>query len=253
MYKTTSVSILLNVFTFRALTITRKKTSTHHYTQENSCQVQVLTITRKKTPVTYDYKLGTESLTRVDSEKDLGVITSSGLSWELQINCVISKANKMLGVLKRTCTQLTDMKARRTLYLTHVHKSQLCYATEVWSPVNNIQLSKRIERVQRRATRWIMMSRRGELTELQRTSVGVGPSAVNLRQRGQGLGLSAYKALFGYVNVDVSNFVSFVSHGQTRLSNTSKYILQSQICRTTTFQSSYYNRVVKHQTVEHCM
>jgi hypothetical protein len=53
-----------------------------------------------------------------------------------------------------------------------------------------------------------------------------------------------YKALFGYVNVDVSNCVSFVSHGRTGLSNTSKYILQSQICRTSTFQSSYYNRVV---------
>ena len=73
----------------------------------------------------------------------------------------------MLGVLKRTCTQLTDMKARRTLYLTHV-KSKLCYATEVWSPVNNMQLSKRIERVQRRATRWIMMSRRGELSYKER-------------------------------------------------------------------------------------
>ena len=45
--------------------------------------------------------------------------------------------------------------------------------------------------------------------------------------------------------VDVSNFVSFVCHGRTRLSNSSKYILQSQICRTNTFQSSYYNRVVK--------
>ena len=119
----------------------------------------------------------------------------------------------MLGILKRTCTQLTDMKARRTLYLTHV-KSQLCYATEVWSPVNTIQLSKLIERAQRRATRWIMIATdQKRRDELQRTSVGVGPSAVNLRQRGQGLGISAYKALFGYVNVDVSNCVSFVSHG----------------------------------------
>ena len=55
----------------------------------NGSKCKVLTITRKTTPVTYDYKLGTESLTGVDSEKDLGVITSFGLSWELQINCVI--------------------------------------------------------------------------------------------------------------------------------------------------------------------
>ncbi|CAB3998405.1 Hypothetical predicted protein, partial [Paramuricea clavata] len=189
----------------------------------NSSKCKVLTITRKKTPVTYDYKLGTESLTRVDSEKDLGVITSSGLSWELQINCVISKANKMLGVLKRTCTQLTDIKARRTLYLTHV-KSQLCYASEVWSPVNNIQLSKRIERVQRRATRWIMISRRGELSYKERLlALDLLPLTFDREVKDL---VYLYKALFGYVNVDVSNCVSFVSHGRTRLSNTSKYILQ---------------------------
>ena len=54
-----------------------------------------------------------------------------------------------------------------------------------------------------------------------------------------------YKGLFGYLNVNISKYVTFVSHGRTRLSNTSKYILQGQICKTTTFQSSYYNRIVK--------
>jgi hypothetical protein len=53
----------------------------------------------------------------------------------------------------------TEMKAMQTNSL-----FDLCeIATEVWSPVNNIQLSKRVERVQRRATIWIMMSRRGEM------------------------------------------------------------------------------------------
>ena len=44
----------------------------------------------------------------------------------------------MLGILKRTCTSITDMNTRRTLYLSLV-KSQLLYASEVWSPVNNVQ------------------------------------------------------------------------------------------------------------------
>ena len=202
----------------------------------NVTKCKVLTITRKKTPVTFDYNLGTEKLTRVDNEKDLGVITSSTLSWELHINSVISKANKILGVLKRTCCQLTDMKTRRTLYLSLV-KSQLSFATEVWSPVNSVQISKRVERVQRRATRWIMMSKRGELSYKERLS------ALNLLPLSYDREIKdlvfLYKALFGYVNVDVSNFVSFVCHGRTRLSNSSKYILQSQICRTNTFQSSY--------------
>ena len=105
--------------------------SSHHCTQENFRH--------------FYYNLGTEKLTRVDNEKDLGVITSSTLSWELHINSVISKANKILGVLKRTCCQLTNMKTGRTLYLSLV-KSQLSFATEVWSPVNNVQLSKRVEK-----------------------------------------------------------------------------------------------------------
>ena len=218
--------------------------SVQNNTRFNASKRKALTITRKKTPVTYDYKLGTESLTRVDSEKDLGVITSSGLSWELQINCVISKANKMLGAPKRTCTQPTDMKARRTPHPTHV-KSQLCYATEVRPPANNIQLPKRIERVQRRATRWIMMSRRGELSYKERLlALDLLPLTPDREVKDL---VFLHKALFGYVNVnvDVSNCVSPASHGLTRLSNTPKYILQSQICRTSTFQSSYYNRVTK--------
>ena len=35
-----------------------------------------------------------------------------------------------------------------------------------------------------------------------------------------------YKGLFGYLNVNISKYVTFVCHGRTRLSNTSKYILK---------------------------
>ena len=88
-----------------------------------------------------------------------------------------------------------------------------------------------------------MMSRRGELNYKERLlALGLLPLTFDREVKDL---VYLYKALFGYVNVDVSNCVSFVSHGRTRLSNTSKYILQSQICRTSTFQSSYYNRVVK--------
>ena len=81
----------------------------------NPSKCKVLTISRKKSPITYDYTLGTVKLIRVCNEKDLGVITSYELSWDLHINSIISKANKMLGVLKRTSTHLTNIKTRRTL------------------------------------------------------------------------------------------------------------------------------------------
>ena len=147
----------------------------------------------------------------------------------------------MLCVLKRTCTLLTDTETRRTLYVLLV-KSQLSYAMEVWSPVNNIQLSRRVERVQRRATRWIMMNG-GELTYKERfLTLNLLPLTFDREIKDL---LFLYKALFGYLNVDINNYISFVSHGRTRLSHTSKYILQSQLYRTNAFHSSYYNRIIK--------
>ena len=116
----------------------------------NVSKCKVFTITRNKNPIIHDYTLGSQNLTRVDSEKDLGITTTSELSWDIHANTIFAKANKMLSVLRRTCTKLMDMKARRTLYLSLV-KSQLChYATEVWSPVNSVQISRRVEKVQRR-------------------------------------------------------------------------------------------------------
>ncbi|CAB3981213.1 Hypothetical predicted protein [Paramuricea clavata] len=53
-----------------------------------------------------------------------------------------------------------DVSVRRTLYLSLV-KSNLCYACEVWSPYICSQKTK-IERVQRRATRWILKARKGD-------------------------------------------------------------------------------------------
>ena len=55
-----------------------------------------------------------------------------------------------------------------------------------------------------------------------------------------------YKALFGYVNVDVSNYVLFVSHGLTRrVTPQSTFYKVKFVEHASTFQSSYYNRVIK--------
>ena len=66
-------------------------------------------------------------------EKDPRVIISSNLSWDSHVMHIVLKTNRMLGLLKRTCPLITDVEVRRTLYLSLV-KSQLSYATEVWSP-----------------------------------------------------------------------------------------------------------------------
>ena len=60
----------------------------------------------------------------------------------------------MLGFLRRAATEITDIKIRRTLYLSIV-RSTLGYATQVWSP-QSIDLIMRTERIQRRATKFIL-------------------------------------------------------------------------------------------------
>ena len=128
----------------------------------NASKRKVLRVTRKKTPVAHEYYLGNVYLQRVQEEKDLGVTISCNLSWDSHVTCIVHKANKMLGLLKRTCPLITDFKVKRTLYLSLV-KSQLSYATEVWSPAN-VKLRTILERVQRRATRWILRVRIGEMS-----------------------------------------------------------------------------------------
>ena len=108
-------------------------------------------MTRKKTPIAFDYTLDGTALTRVSEEKDLGVIITSTLSWDSHIHTITAKANKLLGLLKRTCPLLSSVSVRRSLYLSLV-KSQLCYATQVWSPAY-VTLNAKVEQVQRRASK----------------------------------------------------------------------------------------------------
>jgi len=104
-----------------------------------------------KNPVRDDYHLGQVNLQRVNEETDLGVMITSKLTWETQVLMVSSRANKLLVLLRRTCSTLTDVKVRGSSYLALV-KSHMSYATEVWSPSNST-LKQKAERVQRRATR----------------------------------------------------------------------------------------------------
>ena len=49
--------------------------------------------------------------------------------------------------------------------------------------------------------------------------------------------------LYCSTDLDVRNYVSFVSHDRTRLSNS--FNLRTPFCKTSSFQASYFNRIVK--------
>ena len=91
-------------------------------------------------------------LQKVDSEKDLGVNIDANLTFELQCQEAISKANKMLGIVRRSFMNM-DIPMWRNLY-TSLVRSKLEYAIEVWSPYLKRNI-KALEKVQRRATKFI--------------------------------------------------------------------------------------------------
>ena len=180
-------------------------------------------------------------LSRVEKEKDLGVCVNMNLSWNDHICIITAKGNKMLGLLKRTCPLLTNTTVRRTLYLTLV-RSQISYASEVWSPHTNKLISK-LESVQRRATAWILKSKRGEYTyKLRLTTLNLLPLCYEREITDL---MFFFKALYGNIDLDVCSFVSFVDNGRTRLSQNPVPAIKTPYCKSTTFLASYFNRGVK--------
>ena len=207
----------------------------------NDSKCKVLTITRRKLTLTYAYHMNSKELSRVHKEKDLGFYINDNLSWHNHVDAITAKGNKMLGMLKRTCPLLTDTTVRRTLYLTLV-KSQLSYAivTEVWSPPT-IKMRSKVESVQMRATSWIMQAKRGEVSYKQRLiTLSLLPLCYNREIKDL---VFFFKALYGRIDLDVHSFVSFNNNGRTRLCTNPSLTLKVPLCKT--FQSSYFNRLVK--------
>ena len=104
------------------------------------------------------YELRGVVLQSVEQEKYLGVILSHNLTWKSHINTVVSKANQKLGFLKRNLKG-SPRELKRLAYISFV-RSGLEYSCAVWDP-HIKQESDSLERVQRRAARWITSYDRG--------------------------------------------------------------------------------------------
>ena len=65
-----------------------------------------------------------------------------------------SKANRMLGFIRRSTVEVKIQSTRKALYKALV-MSNLSYSSQVWAP-RSVKLIEIIERVQRRATKYIL-------------------------------------------------------------------------------------------------
>ena len=74
----------------------------------NFSKCSVMTFSRKLSPIILDYNINGSSLCRVNESKDLGVIFDDKLTFESHVTYIVSKANSMLGFLKRNSSDFKD-------------------------------------------------------------------------------------------------------------------------------------------------
>ena len=113
---------------------------------------EFMRFTRSRAAVNCSYDINSVPLTKVSSHKHFGVTLSSDLSWKSHVLPVVAKANRILGLLKRTFGRCSE--AIKMGYISMV-RPMIEYACPVWNP-HQQYLSDKLERIQRNASRWIL-------------------------------------------------------------------------------------------------
>ena len=99
-----------------------------------------------------EYKLGRETITEVNEEKDLGVIIQSNLSPEKHINKIFGKTYNTFQNIRLAFSYLDENMIKKIM--TTLIRPQLEYAAVIWSPYMKKHV-KKLERIQRLGTRMI--------------------------------------------------------------------------------------------------
>ena len=120
----------------------------------NQSKCGLLSITRNASPFHLPYQLSDVQVKTMEAKKDLGVLVTKHLKWNSHVLAACSKANRMLGFLRISAFDTHDQRARKLLYLSLV-RSNLAYCSQVWAP-QAVNLILDIERIQRRATKFIL-------------------------------------------------------------------------------------------------
>ena len=113
---------------------------------------EVLRVTKKRKPLESTYTIKDHSLADVSSKKYLGIILHKNLSWNDQMQKVCSKANSMLGLLRRNMSGC-PRDVKDACYKTLV-RPILEYSCTVWDPHTSKNVNN-LEMVQRRSARFV--------------------------------------------------------------------------------------------------
>ena len=133
---------------------------------------------------------------------------------------------------------MKDITTLRTLFCALV-RSQFEYCTVVWSPQTARNINK-LEKIQTRATKFILK------TDVDYDTRRKQLNLLSLEDRRFLFDvLFLYKVLNGYISIDISTYIQFYTdsdgcHPRGR----DELRLKKNFARTTTFKSSFFNRIV---------
>ena len=205
----------------------------------NVSKTLLLRVSRKRNSRTHSYHLNNQPIKIVAKQVDLGVVVSNDLKWSPHIASCTAKANRLLGFLRRNCSQMTDTRCRRLLYLSLV-RSHLSYASEIWAPQASSRDLAILEGVQRRATKFILQNY--ELSYLERLrKLNLLPISYWLEIKDL---IFFFKCKQGLYDLDISSFVTFSSNRSSRTRSSKDNLLQVNPCKTSLFRNSFFNRIV---------
>ena len=120
----------------------------------------------KSTQLAHHYNMDGHLLEKSKCEKDIGVYIDEKLNFKQHINNAVNKANRVLGVARRTFDTLDHSSF--TFIFKGLVRPHLEYGAPVWSP-HHLNLINTIENVQRRATKLLPGMRDLDYDERLRT------------------------------------------------------------------------------------
>lgn len=119
----------------------------------NSEKCHVMQVSHRTNNISFDYHLGENILSLVTEHPYLGLTFTSKLSWKSHISNITSKANRMLGLIKRNLRQCHP-KLKEQAYISLV-RPNLEYCSTVWNPHHQTTINQ-VEAIQKRAARFVL-------------------------------------------------------------------------------------------------
>ena len=185
-----------------------------------------------------EYTLNGNPLDKSEEERDLGIQVSKDFKFSNHIGKIASKANSILGRIRRTFTYL-DADNVRLLY-TSLVRPHLEYGVQSWSPYYKKDIEK-LEQVQRRATRLV--------PQLRDIPYDDRLKAMNLttleERRTRGDAIETYKLLNGLENVNHNQFFKVIREGPSTQTRGHQLKLETQYSKTEKRRNFFSVRAVK--------